>query len=223
MYPLLSAIFVVTILFGLLLISGFLFKPRIWRNNTRTIKILCAAWFIPYLIFILFFTGPEDLSEYPARETSPYKLPWEAGVSRFVAQGNRSFTSHRDLHLCAWDFAMGVGTPVLASREGVVIHVEVNHDGFQPLANYIVIEHVDGDQTGYAHLKNDGSLVKVGDHVNQGQPIGYSGRVGIAPFPHLHFYATSQSGSVPKPISFQEVPNGVPFAGRFYSSENGIR
>ena len=117
---------------------------------------------------------------------------------------------------------MPIGTPVLVSRDGVVIHVEVNHDGFQLLANYILIEHADGDRTGYAHLKKDGSLVNVGDYVKQGQPIGLSGRVGVAPFPHLHFFATDKNGMVPKPISFQEVPGGVPFAGHFYTSENVV-
>lgn len=115
---------------------------------------------------------------------------------------------------------MPIGTPVLAARDGVVIYVDVDHEGFQPLANYILIEHADGDRTGYAHLRRNGSLVKVGDSVRQGQSIGYSGKEGIALFAHLHFYATSDHGSKPKPISFQEVPGGVPFAGQFYTSGN---
>jgi hypothetical protein len=68
-----------------LLILGSIFKPSIWRQNTRRIKIFCVLWFIPYFNFIYFFTGPEDLSVYPPGATSPYKLPWKAGVSRFVA------------------------------------------------------------------------------------------------------------------------------------------
>lgn len=179
-------------------------------------------WYVPYLIFIVFLTGPEDLSKYPPQEVSPYKLPWKAGETRFVAQGNRSFTSHRGLHLIAWDFVMPLGTPVLAARDGTVVHVEVDHDGIGLLANYLAIEHDDGDRSGYAHLQKDGSLVKVGDHVKQGQPIGLSGMVGQTIFPHLHFFVTSKNGTVPKPISFREVLGGVPLAGHFYTSENAV-
>lgn len=214
MYAILSLLFVLTVLFSAFLLLNFSGK------YSKRIRAFGIAWFLSYAVFVLFFTGPENLSRYPEPDSSPYKLPWAAGISRFVAQGNRSFTTHRDLHLYAWDFAMPVGTPVIASRDGVVVHVEVNHDGFQPLANYILIQHADGDQTGYAHLKKNGSLVKVGDHVLQGQSIGFSGRVGIALFPHLHFYATTGGGKTAKPISFREVSGGVPFAGHFYTSEN---
>lgn len=38
---------------------------------------------------------------------------------------------------------------------------EIDHDGIGYLANYITIEHSDGDRTNYAHLKKDSSFVKV--------------------------------------------------------------
>ncbi|MBY0385458.1 M23 family metallopeptidase, partial [bacterium] len=188
--------------------------------NKFKILLAYSIWFGPYLMFIIFFTGPVDLSQYPPQETSPFKLPWSEGDIRFVSQGNRSFTSHRGLHLNAWDFVMPIGTPVLASGEGDVVRVEMYHDGIGLLANIIVIEHANGIRTGYAHLKKDSAQVKLGDHVKQGQLIALSGLVGQTPFPHLHFFATDSSGTEPRPISFKEVPGGIPFAGHFYSSEN---
>ncbi len=168
----------------------------------------------------MFFTGPEDLTQYPPQESSPFKLPWQAGVTRFVSQGNRSFTSHRGLHLCAWDFVMPIGTPVLAAGEGKVVRVEMEHEGIGIKANIIEIEHSVGVRTGYAHLKKDSALVKVGDHVNQGQVIALSGMTGQTPGPHLHFFAVDLTGSVPIPISFKDVEGGVPLAGQFYTSGN---
>lgn len=220
MYLVLASICFLSIILFILIILGFIFKPAVWKNNIKKIKTLCALWFIPYFIFIAFFTGPEDVKKYPPQENSPYRLPWESSVARLVAQGNRSFFSHRNLHLYAWDFVMPVGTPVLAARDGVVVHVEMEHDGIGYLANYISIEHEDGKRTNYAHLKKDSSFVKTGERVKQGQKIGLSGLVGQTWFPHLHFYATGENGQVPKPISFQEIPGGIPFAGRTYISEN---
>lgn len=177
-------------------------------------------WFVTYFIFIIFFTGPKNLSLYPDPTSSPYKLPWKEGVARFVAQGNNSFTSHRNLHLHAWDFIMANGTPVLAARGGEVDEVVQNFDGIGFDSNYIHIRHDDGSVGGYAHIKKDSSFVKVGEKIYQGQPIALSGMVGQTIMPHLHFYVLDEEKTASLPISFIDVPEGVPLAGRFYTSNN---
>ncbi len=208
---------------SLVLTLCFIFKPSIWRQNTRRIKIFCLLWFIPYFIFIWFFTGPENLLVYPPGARSPYKLPWKAGVSRFVAQGNRSFTSHRGFHFYAWDFVMPIGTEVLAARDGKVAKVQDSFDGIGLDSNVVEVTHEDGERSAYAHIRHNGALVKVGDLVRQGQPIALSGMVGQAPGPHLHFLVINKEGTSSIPISFNDVPGGVPLAGRFYTSGNAQR
>ncbi len=220
MYPVLAVIFFLTIIISLLLVIGAIFRPVVRRNNVRRIKIFCIFWYLPYLIFILFFTGPEDLGQYPPRETSPYKLPWKSGITRFVAQGNRSFTSHRGFHFYAWDFVMPTGTEVLAARDGIVFLVEDSFDGIGLNSNVVAIKHEDGQSSHYAHIRHGGALVKVGEHVTQGQPIALSGMVGQAPGPHLHFLVLNKEGTSSIPISFSDVPDGVPLAGQFYTSGN---
>jgi murein DD-endopeptidase MepM/ murein hydrolase activator NlpD len=222
-YPILALIFFLTLLIFFMLIVGFIFKPTIWRKNIKRINVFCFLWFAPYLVFICFFTGPEDLSLYPSAETSPYKLPWKSGVSRFVAQGNRSFTSHRGFHLFAWDFVMPTGTEVLAARDGIVAKVEDSFYGIGLNSNVIEIQHEDGQRSAYAHILHEGALVKVGDTVRQGQPIAFSGMVGQAPGPHLHFLVINKEGTSSIPISFNDVPGGVPLAGHFYNSGNAQR
>lgn len=199
---------------------GWWLKPLFWQRNWRAIRVAYAAWFLAYAVFIIFFTGPSSSDVYPKAEESPYHLPWNAGVTRFVAQGNRSYTSHRDLHLYAWDFVMPNGTPVLAARAGTVIAVEDSFDGIGLRSNYLWIEHDDGTRAGYAHIRHRSSLVAVSDKVKQGQPIAWSGMVGQTTFPHLHFYVLGKDRTASIPISFQEVAGGIPLAGRLYTSEN---
>ncbi len=220
MYPFLAGIFFLTIALSLLLIIGFLSKPLFWRRYIRRIKAFCIAWYVPYFIFILFFTGPVDLHQYPPNQTSPYKLPWKAGVTRFVAQGNRSFTSHRGFHLYAWDFVMPIGTEILAARKGIVVQAEDGFDGIGLNSNVVAIKHEDGQTSHYAHIQHGGALVKMGEIVKQGQPIALSGMVGQAPGPHLHFLIVNKDGTASIPISFYDVPDGVPLAGHFYTSGN---
>jgi murein DD-endopeptidase MepM/ murein hydrolase activator NlpD len=115
---------------------------------------------------------------------------------------------------------MPIGTPILAARAGRVVKVDDTFDGIGIQSNLIMIEHDGGQHSGYAHLRYRGALVKVGDWVQQGQAIAWSGMVGQTVFPHLHFFVTNKDQTASIPISFREVSDGVPRAGHFYKSEN---
>lgn len=58
------------------------------------------------------------------------------------------------------------------------------------------------------------------DRVKQGQAIALSGMVAQTIYPHLHFVVFSSDESVSLPISFSDVPKGVPLAGYFYTTGN---
>jgi len=222
MYFLLAFIFFATLFIGLALVAAFIFGPRTWRTMRRRSLRVYLGWLVIYFLFIFFGTGPVGARLYVSPESSPYKLPWEAGVSRFVSQGNRSFTSHRGLHLYAWDFWMPIGTKILAAREGNVQKIEQDFDGIGLNSNYVVIEHSDGTHALYAHIKKGGALVHVGDHVIQGQAIAYSGMVGQTINPHLHFVVLNKEETASLPITFSDVSDEVPLAGRFYKSGNVV-
>jgi len=216
----LATIFLLNVLAVVAIVMGLVFRPAVWRRNRKKALKAYAAWLLLYAMFIGLSTGPTDVERYPPGPSSPYHLPWKAGDRHFVAQGNRSFVSHRGFHEYAWDFVMPEGTEVLASREGRVVEVEVSFDGIGLKSNVLVIEHEDGQRSAYAHIQHGGALVNVGDFVKRGQPIAMSGMVGQTVFPHLHFYVINQAGNSSIPISFAEVPDGVPLAGRSYTSEN---
>jgi murein DD-endopeptidase MepM/ murein hydrolase activator NlpD len=219
MYPLLALIFFATLIAGILLIVTFMTKFRYhpyWRRAGKAY----AVWLILYSLFIALGTGPVEKRLYEPSVSSPYKLPWKSGAAHFVSQGNRSFTSHRDQHLYAWDFWMPIGTQVLAARGGVVLEIEENFDGIGLHSNFISISHIDGTRAMYAHILKNGSVVRPGDRVEQGQLIAYSGMVGQTINPHLHFVVLDKEGTTSLPITFSDVRGGVPYAGRFYPSSN---
>jgi murein DD-endopeptidase MepM/ murein hydrolase activator NlpD len=122
-----------------------------------------------------------------------YALPYTSGKSYRVLQGYGSRFSHTGLEEYAVDFDMPVGTPVRAARAGVVARIEESNsrgcwdDGCGRFANYIVILHGDGTTGEYYHLMPDGAAVDVGQAVERGRTIGYSGNTGHTTMPHLHF------------------------------------
>ena len=83
------------------------------------------------------------------------------------------------------DLAAPSGTPILAANGGKVKKV-VSAAGGGVRGNYIVIDHGNGMETLYQHMRSRSPL-NVGDSVKQGQKIGEVGNTGIGTGPHLHF------------------------------------
>lgn len=84
----------------------------------------------------------------------------------------------------AVDIANACGTKVVAAAEGLV--VDASDEGWNGgYGEYIILEHLNGTRTRYAHLS--ALAVSIGDYVKQGQKIGEVGRSGEATGCHLHF------------------------------------
>lgn len=85
--------------------------------------------------------------------------------------------------------------PVYAMRDGTVIEaVDSNADnnGYTtlsplPLPNYVLVEHNDGDISGYYHFRQNSVPVTVGQTVEAGDELGRVGNSGGSSEPHLHF------------------------------------
>lgn len=96
-------------------------------------------------------------------------------ISRFMGNG------HRGDDLCA-----APGTDVLAAADGVVVQAAEHYSW----GNFVVIDHgTNGEgyswRTLYAHLQS--YAVEVGQHVTQGQIIGYVGSTGRTTGNQCHF------------------------------------
>jgi len=81
------------------------------------------------------------------------------------------------------DFAAPLGTPIMASGDGVITRARWCGGG----GNCIKIKHNSTYQTIYAHMKNFARGIKEGVRVKQSQVIGYVGSTGNSTGPHLHY------------------------------------
>lgn len=107
------------------------------------------------------------------------------------------------------DFAGKRNTKIYPSASGVVREVKYSSS----YGNYIVVDHLNGITTLYAHLNK--VLVKVDDIVIQDLPIGLMGSTGISTGPHLHFEVKVNGVHINpkllltdrKTISFKKISN----------------
>lgn len=123
-----------------------------------------------------------------------YRFPFSDGITTRVTQSFGDMGSHKAMKTPhAVDFAMPIGTPVVAAREGVVVAVKNdssvggNDISFTNKGNYVYIQHDDGTVAKYLHLAKGNSPVYTGMKVSAGEKIGYSGNTGFSSSPHLHF------------------------------------
>lgn len=96
------------------------------------------------------------------------------------------------------DIAAPNGTPIMASKAGVVVISQYGSS----YGNYVVISHPDGTRTLYAHMSQRN--VSAGDTVSQGQTVGLVGSTGSSTGNHLHFetWTGSSSSSRVNPMQF---------------------
>jgi len=127
----------------------------------------------------------EDRDEYDMITYTPVQYPLNPATKITSGFGHRSSpcagcsTNHSGI-----DWTPGVGTPIEAIADGVVVSMPMGDWG-----SYVVIQHVIDGQTvysGYAHMIR-GSNVPVGTKVTRGQVIGLVGNTGRTSGPHLHF------------------------------------
>ncbi len=81
------------------------------------------------------------------------------------------------------DFAAPLGTPIMASGDGVIKKAGWCGGG----GNCVKIKHNSTYQTVYAHMSKFARGIKAGVRVKQGQTIGYVGSTGKSTGPHLHY------------------------------------
>ena len=81
------------------------------------------------------------------------------------------------------DFAAPMGTPIMASGDGVIKKAGWCGGG----GNCVKIKHNSTYQTIYAHMSKFARGIKPGVRVKQGQIIGYVGSTGKSTGPHLHY------------------------------------
>ncbi len=104
------------------------------------------------------------------------------------------------------DYAAPIGTKVKVTADGTVAFVG-QQTGY---GNVIMVNHQGRYSTVYGHLSRFASGLRRGQHVGQGEVIGYVGMTGWATGPHLH-YEFRIDGEQRDPLRVA-LPNATPIS-----------
>lgn len=106
----------------------------------------------------------------------------------------------------------GKGVPdIIAHSKGKVISVYTTYKtmdkGGTSYGNYVLIDHENGYQTMYAHLKYGSVNVSIGHRVTEGEIIGTMGATGHSTGIHLHFEVRKDGKRIdPTPFINDNLP-----------------
>lgn len=148
------------------------------------------------------------------------------GTARDFRCHARTYEGHDGTDFAIRDLAMmAAGMPVLAAAPGLVRSVR---DGMADVAltdassreriagrecgNGVVLDHEQGWQTQYCHLRRGTVRVKTGEPVTGGQVLGLVGLSGQTEFPHVHVTVRHQGQAI-DPFTGQSSKAGCGGAG----------
>jgi len=132
-----------------------------------------------------------EIQHYVDRDPGPGTRDYRCGLG--------TYNGHPAIDIRLPDMAaQRRGVAVLAAAPGKVLRTRdgvtdrppgdptVDPNDPQGCGNAVVIDHGGGWTTGYCHMAKGSVVVKSGDVVTAGQPLGKVGLSGLTQFPHLH-------------------------------------
>jgi murein DD-endopeptidase MepM/ murein hydrolase activator NlpD len=139
-----------------------------------------------------------DITTYPDVDA-------RAGSFADYTGGHITFDGETGHDLALANFtAMDAGVPDVAAADGTVVAVQDgNYDRNTMVdstaqANYVVVDHGNGWESWYYHMRTDSILVHVGDHVVAGQVLGLCGSSGLSTGAHIDWGVT-HNGDIVEP------------------------
>ena len=199
-------------------------------GSSRKHSILAALAFVP---LILSGCGEKSKSAPPANPNGlTFPVACTVGEDCWIARyvdhgqndeardylcGNHTQKGHKGTDIAINDLGrMAAGVDVLAVRDGKVLRVREGVDDIsvrragidavegQECGNGIVLQHENGDESQYCHLKRGSVTVKSGDMVKAGDPVAKVGLSGETEFPHLH-YMLRRDGEIIDPFDGSQM------------------
>jgi hypothetical protein len=191
--------------------------------NRALLGLAVAVAGLPVALVPVASSAPwPDVEHVPARRATapvtPFEMPFPCGQAWTGTTRDSHSPSRWSVD---WNRPDDEGDDVVAAAAGRVVRVDP--DGGTGYGRWVMLEHLDGEQTVYAHL--DTTAVTLDQRVDQAQLLGTVGNTGNSYGAHLHFEERTTAGVVPpyfhgSAFAFGSTPTSqncpdVPLAGSF--------
>ncbi len=97
---------------------------------------------------------------------------------------------------------------ITKDRTGKVSKTSTEATKGRECGNGLMLDHGDGWETQYCHMRKGSLLVKLGERVMRGDTLGMVGLSGLTEMPHLHL-SVRHNGAVVDPFDYDGTDNGA--------------
>lgn len=151
-------------------------KLKASANNRRTTTTQAVTQTAPIQRQAVTLPTTPSVTTTPSTNTAPV-TPAQASSLRWVKPSNGAVIENFNLtnNVKGIRYGGNVGDPVYAAANGQVVYAA---DGLKEYGNLILIKHIDGYITAYAH--NSKMIVKSGENITAGQKIAEMGSSGAS-------------------------------------------
>ncbi len=152
---------------------------------------------IPLLVLASIF----GRSPHQAAAVSGILAPWPPNISYVTTMPPGADQAPCVDHcaqpdLYAWDFGLFYGNTIAAAHSGTILRMVMGwgqqspnncNSAYSGQANYIVLDHGNGQSTIYWHMQQNSNQVSAAQFVYQGRPLGGADDSGYSCGSHIHF------------------------------------
>jgi hypothetical protein len=199
------------------IVAGLLVRPVEKEAESRFLDYQTKTpLHLPFAGEWTVFWGGRTLAENHHAVSADQRFAYDLLVSR-GGSTHRSDGTSNDQFYC-------FGQPILAPAAGSVVAahdgVEENRPGVlnndQPLGNFVILDHGNGEFSFLVHLQRQSVRVHAGETIAAGAALGRCGNSGRSTEPHLHYHLQNSGEAFAGdglPAQFQDyVADGKPVA-----------
>ncbi|MBM7551245.1 M23 family metallopeptidase [Thalassobacillus pellis] len=151
---------------------------HIYTSNTYTMPIK-EEWFV-------FWGGTNQLINYHyVYENQRYA--YDLVRKKHGSTHHGTPTKNKHFYAFGEEVAAPADGRVLQVVDGIKDNVPGKRNTEQPLGNYVIVAHDNGEYSLLAHFKQGSIEVDPGDRVERGELLGLCGNSGNSSEPHIHF------------------------------------
>jgi hypothetical protein len=171
------------------IIYGFFIRPVPQEAPSQYLDYTTkAALHLPFQEEWFVFWGGRSIQENYHAAYPDQRFAYDFVIVKNETTHAGDGTKNEEYYCFGKDILAPASGNVVEAVDGVADNSPGTMNAQEPLGNYVILDHGNGEYSFFAHLKHGSVALKQGDTVEAGQLLGLCGNSGHSSEPHLHYH-----------------------------------